>query len=84
MTVVCLQYSPETHSVAESFTRTGDGGWMCRFCCIILKSTLLSARKRHLQTVHLKERKYSCRHCYKRFGEAGNAKRHEKKCAVAQ
>ena len=63
----------------SSFTVMDDGRWMCRLCCGFLRDR--AAARRHLKTVHLKEKNFACQFCDKRFGQVGNAKIHEKKCA---
>ena len=63
----------------NSFTVMDDGRWMCRLCCGFLRDK--AKAKRHLLTVHLKEKKHACAFCGKRFGQASHVKGHEKTCA---
>ena len=67
-------------AVDDSFTAMDDGRWMCRLCCAIL--TTKKTARNHVKTIHLKEKNYACQHCAKRFGDFGNARKHEKKCSA--
>ena len=68
----------QSWTVENSFMLTDDGKWMCRLCCVMLRSKAIC--KSHLQAVHLKEKKYPCCFCQKRFGYSSHARSHERKC----
>ena len=64
------------------FTLLEDGRLLCALCCSILAHA--NSFKRHMQTVHLKQKNYPCGACGKLFSEKGNAKKHERKCLQQQ
>ena len=64
------------------FTPLEDGRVLCALCCSILSSA--TSFKRHMKTVHMKEKPHPCGACGKLFGEKGTAKKHEKKCLQQQ
>ena len=63
----------------NNFSVVAGGKWMCRLCCAMLGSK--TGAKRHLVSVHLKEKNYACCYCGKSFSVSSNARAHEKKCA---
>ena len=73
-----LQAFNATPSIENSFEAIDDGKWMCRLCCVILKTK--QGMQGHFKTVHLKEKNYPCRFCQKRFGYSSDARKHERKC----
>ena len=76
--MVLLQTDNHSLTVENSFTPVDGGKWMCRLCCALLGTK--QGMERHLKGVHLKEKKYPCRFCDKRFGYSSHARSHERKC----